>query len=165
MKNCLLCPKGTRCKGFVLHGLIVKIYNAIVQSKGENELEAITKEMSLEDMELLMTYGGQARETCWSKGMVLAVARILAHLVSGTKQKSDFILRTNIEQMLKTVMRVMSRLPKGVSLDLHILSMDIYNRSVQLLERSGDKTTVPLTTFGQACANVLRESEKKRAAS
>lgn len=155
MKSCLLCPRGTGCKGYVLNTLVVKIYNILIAHKGEDAIEAIVHDLSREDLEILASYGDQARSTCWNKGFVMAVAHILTFMVGKTKQ-SDIVLRARIEEMLRLILRVCAKLPKGIKIDLQELSMDIYNRAIELLQTSGSPNTLPLTVYGQAFASVMR---------
>lgn len=139
----------------MLNTLIVKIYNVLIAHKGEDAIEAILHDLSREDLEVLASYGDQARATCWNKGFVMAVAHILTFMVGRSKQ-ADVVLRMRIEEMLRVVLRVCARLPKGIKIDLQELSMEIYNRTIELLQSSGSTNTIPLTVYGQAFASVMR---------
>ena len=152
MKSCLLCPKGKRCRGYVLHTLILKLYDAMAEG---GDLDSIVRELSREDMAVMAEQGAKARETCWSKGFVMVVARKVAE-ITGTAT-DDMKLRTGIERMIVQMDSLFGKLPKGISIDLAELTMEIYNEATTLLEEVGSEAVVPANIVGQACMAVSRK--------
>ncbi|WP_069956611.1 hypothetical protein [Magnetovibrio blakemorei] len=155
MKNCLLCPKGTKCRGYVLSELILKLYDAVEQhGSGAGYVEALTKSLTRQDMELLSEQGQKARVTCWSKGFVLVLARKVADL-SRTVENDDE-LRIGIERLVVSVDGLFTKLPKGLSIDLSDLIMDVFNRATEILSQEGGKAGVPATILGKVIFDAAR---------
>ena len=146
MKSCLLCPKGTRCKGYILHTLILKLYSAM-ESGGDSE--AIARELSRQDLTLLAEYGQSGRQTCWSKGFVMVVERKLADLAA--QGLTDDQLRRAVERMIVRMDGLFARLPNGISVDLSELTVEIYNLACQDLQGDGVRAFLPANILGQAC--------------
>lgn len=153
MKSCLLCPKGTRCRGYTLHALILKLYDAMEEGA---ELEEVLRELSREDMMVMADQGKYARVTCWSKGFVLVVARKVADIAKTAK--TDTKLRTGIERMIVQMDVLFTKLPKGITIDLTELTMEVFNKACEILEEEGSKAMIPANVVGQACTAV---SQKK----
>ena len=151
MKSCLLCPKGTRCRGYVLSELILKLYDAVAQGK---DASAIARELTREDMELLSNQGDKARITCWSKGFVLVLSRKVADL-SRTAESEDE-LRIGMERLVVQVDGLFSKLPKGLHIDLADLVMDVYNSATEILATEGGKCVVPATILGKIVNDAAR---------
>lgn len=158
MRNCLLCPKGTRCRGYVLHTLVLKLYDAMTRRA---ETEAIVRQLSREDMEMMAELGGKARETCWGKAFVLVVGRKVADIAKTTKD--DTQMRNGIERMIVQMDGLFTKLPKGVSVDLSEMAMEVFNQACTLLDEEGSGAFVPANVVGQACAAVnIKKMEKAR---
>ncbi|MEG3619387.1 hypothetical protein V5T82_13045 [Magnetovibrio sp. PR-2] len=151
MKNCLLCPKGTKCRGYVLSELILKLYDAV--SKGL-DATAIAQQLTVEDMELLSAQGDKARITCWSKGFVLVLARKVADISKNAE--SEVELRIGIERLVVQMDGLFSKLPKGLSIDLADLVMDIYNRATEIMADEGSTCVVPATILGKVVHDAAR---------
>jgi len=154
MKNCLLCPKGRKCRGYVLSELILKLYNATEDQTGSSYVEAITQALTREDMELLSDQGQKARITCWSKGFVLVLARKVADL--SRVAQSDEELRRGIERLVVNMDSLFAKLPKGLSIDLSDLIMDVYNRATEILADEGGSSVVPATILGKVVTDAVR---------
>lgn len=152
MKSCLLCPKGQRCRGYVLHSLILKLYDAM--SDG-GSIEDIVRDLSREDMLVMAEQGAKARETCWSKGFVMVVARKVADIVKVAK--SDTQMRTGIERMIVQMDSLFTKLPKGISIDLSELAMEVFNQATDLLDSEGSDAIIPGNVIGLACTAVSRK--------
>lgn len=157
MRNCLLCPRGTKCRGYVLHGLIVKLYDAM--QSGE-DADGIARAITREDALLLADYGGRARETCWSKGFVLAVAAKLSQTVAAGVTGDP--LRRAIEQLIVRMDMLFAKLPGGIKVDLMDLTVEIYNQAVANLREAGSGGFLPTQVVGQAAMAVVRAKEEKQ---
>ena len=151
MKSCLLCPKGKKCRGYVLSELILKLYDAV--ERGDNA-DAIARQLTREDMELLNTQGDKARITCWSKGFVMVIARKVADLTRTAEHEND--LRVGMERLVVQVDSLFSKLPKGLSIDLADLVMDIYNNATEILATEGGTSVVPATILGKIVFDAAR---------
>ena len=158
MDSCLLCPRGAKCKGYVLNTLIIKIYRAMQANAGEDVLQAIAKEFSREDMAILAEYGDSSRATCWSKGFVMAISNLLADVIS--RQDNDTAIQREMTRVIKTVLGIYSRLPKGISVDVDDRSMDIYNRTIEIMKTMGISKAVPLNLFGRVWQSTMQERRK-----
>jgi hypothetical protein len=158
LKNCLLCPRGTRCKGYILHGLVLKLYTAL---EAGQDAEAVARAISNEDMHMLAEYGAVARETCWSKGFVLAMAAKLAEL--GQQGLKDTELRNGIERLITRMDNLFARLPNGVSVDLTDLTIEVYNSACEAMSATGGGF-LPASILGQAYAQLQRIKAGKGAA-
>ncbi|MBL4614080.1 MAG: hypothetical protein JKY27_04305 [Magnetovibrio sp.] len=154
MKNCLLCPKGRKCRGYVLSELILKLYDAVEQHSAGSDVEAIAKALTREDMVLLSEQGNKARVTCWSKGFVLVLARKVADLSKVAKDDDD--LRHGIERLVVRIDGLFSKLPKGLSIDLSEMIMDVYNRATEILANEGGGAVVPATILGKVVTDAVR---------
>ena len=152
MKSCLLCPKGTRCRGYVLHLVILKLLDAMETGEGA---DAIARELSREDMKLIADFGNKARETCWSKAFVLTIAKKIVGFA--TDETSEARLRAAAERLVVTLHRLFAKLPNGVRVDLGALAMDVYNQAAKGLEEKGTDNFVPANILGQACVNISRK--------
>lgn len=151
MKSCLLCPKGTRCKGYILHTLILKLYAAL-ETGGDSD--AIARELSREDLLLLAEYGDKGRQTCWSKGFVMVVGRKLADLVA--QGLTDDKLRRAIERLIVRMDGLFTKLPHGITVDLSEMTVEIYNQACENLQGEGVTAFLPANILGQACASVMQ---------
>ncbi|MCW8915372.1 MAG: hypothetical protein OQK24_05895 [Magnetovibrio sp.] len=151
MKNCLLCPKGKKCRGYVLGELVLKLYDAV--SHG-GDSAAIAKALTREDMELLSTQGDKARITCWSKGFVLVLARKVADISRAAESEEE--LRIGIERLVVQMDGLFSKLPKGLTIDLSDLVMDIYNRATEIMAEEGGTCVVPATILGKVVHDAAR---------
>lgn len=151
VKSCLLCPKGTRCRGYMLHTLILKLYD--VMEAGDNP-ESIARELSREDIQLLADYGEKARQTCWSKGFVMVVGRKLADLAA--QGMPDAALRRAVERLIVRIDGLFAKLPNGIRVDLADLTMEVYNQACENLAGEGVKVFLPANILGQAYAAVLK---------
>lgn len=154
MKNCLLCPKGRKCRGFVISELIIKLYDAVEQHGSGSSVDAIAKALTREDMVLLAEQGNKARITCWSKGFVLVLARKVADLSKNAKDDDD--LRHGIERLVVRVDGLFAKLPKGLTIDLSEMIMDVYNRATQILADEGGGAVVPATILGKVVTDAAR---------
>ncbi len=115
----------------------------------------IVRSLSREDMLLLANQGAEARETCWSKGFVLTVARKLSDMAAMGMSESQ--LRKGVERMVVQIDGLFAKLPKGINVDLSCLTMEIFNQACANLEELGADGVLPANIIGQACANVLRK--------
>lgn len=156
MKSCLLCPKGTRCRGYVLHTLILKLYDAMSH---RGSIDAIVRELSKEDMLVLADQGASARETCWSKGFVMVVGRKVADIAKTSK--NDIQMRTGMERMIVQMDSLFTKLPKGISIDLSELAMDVFNQACTVLEEEGSKAFISANIVGQACGAAVRKKQER----
>jgi len=154
VKNCLLCPKGRKCRGYVLSELILKLYDAVEDPGGAGYVESLRKALSHEDMQLLSDQGHKARITCWSKGFVLVLARKVADLSKAVD--SDEELRVGIERLVVTVDGLFAKLPKGLAIDLEDLILDVYNNATEILAQEGGTAVVPATILGKAVTDIMR---------
>ncbi|MBF0248501.1 MAG: hypothetical protein HQL36_10590 [Alphaproteobacteria bacterium] len=154
MKNCLLCPKGTNCRGYVLSELILKLYDAVEKKGSQGSIDTIARALSLEDMKLLTQHGDKARVTCWSKGFVLVLARKVADISKNAK--SDLQMRTGFERMIVSVDGLFSKLPKGIHVDMADMIMDVYNQASVILHQEGAQGMVPATVLGKVMTDVAR---------
>jgi len=155
LKSCLLCPKGTRCRGYVLHTLIFKLYNAMSEDVG---LEDIVRELSREDMLAMAEQGAKARITCWSKGFVMVVARKVAEIAKASKD--DIQMKNGIERMIVQMDGLFGKLPKGISIDLSELTVEIFNHAIQALEEEGIHSMIPASVVGKACTALSIKNRK-----
>ncbi len=121
---------------------------------GHGDTAEIIHSLSREDMLLLADQGAAARETCWSKGFVLTVARKLADMASRNMPDAD--LRTGVERMIVNMDSLFAKLPKGISIDLSELTMEIFNQACIDLEEAGTNAVLPANILGQACAAVAQ---------
>jgi hypothetical protein len=158
VKSCLLCPKGTRCRGYVLHTLILKLYEAMSHKDG---IDSIVRELTKEDMLVLAEQGASARETCWSKGFVMVVGRKVADIAKTAR--NDVEMRTGMERMIVQMDHLFTKLPKGISIDLSELAMDVFNQACAVLEEEGSKAFVSANIVGQACGAAVRKKQARRA--
>lgn len=154
MKKCLLCPKGRKCRGYVLSELVLKLYDAVEHQGSASDIEAIAKALSREDMVMLAEQGSKARITCWSKGFILVLARKVADLSKNAK--SDDELRRGIERLVVRIDGLFAKLPKGLTIDLADMVMDVYNRSTEILAEEGGGAVVPATILGKAVTDAAR---------
>ncbi len=155
MRSCLLCPRGTKCRGYILHTLILKLYDAL--EAGE-DAAGIAASITREDAKLLAEYGDKARDTCWSKGFVLAVASKLSGMV--TAGVTGDALRNSIERLIVRMDGLFSKLPHGIEVDLMELTVEIYNEACSNLKKEGANAFLPTQVVGQAAMNVVRRKEK-----
>lgn len=158
MKSCLLCPRGTACRGYVLHQLIVKLYDAL--EHGDNADE-VARELSAADMKLLAEYGMKARSTCWSKGFVLAVAAKLTQMVGAGA--SDAALRNGIDRLIVRMDGLFAKLPNGIEVDLVDLTLDIYNQAVANLKQQGADGFLPMAALGSALSSAQQRKDQGKA--
>jgi hypothetical protein len=149
VKSCLLCPRGVRCKGYVLHGLVLKLYDALESGQ---DAEACAHAITNEDMHLLAEYGAAARVTCWSKGFVLAMAAKLAVLAQ--QGLPDREMRSAVERLIVRMDNLFARLPNGVRVDLSDLAVEVYNQACEALSSSGGGGFLPASILGQAYAQI-----------
>jgi len=158
MDSCLLCPRGAKCKGYVLNTLIVKIYKAMRSNAGEDVLQSIAKDFSREDMAILSEYGDSSRATCWTKGFVMAISNLLAEIIA--QQKTEAAIQKEMSKVINTVLSIYTRLPKGIDVKVEDRSMDIYNRTVEIMRTTGTGKVVPLNLFGRVWAHTMQERRK-----
>jgi len=158
MDSCLLCPRGAKCKGYVLNTLIIKIYKAMHTNAGEDVLQSIAKEFSREDMAILAEYGDSSRVTCWTKGFVMAISNLLANIIA--KQKNEAAIQREMSRVINTVLSIYARLPKGIEVNVEDRSMDIYNRTVEIMQTTGTGQVVPLNLFGRVWSATMQERRK-----
>ncbi len=148
MKSCLLCPKGPRCRGYILYLLILKLHDAMSQGM---DSDAIIRELSREDMTIIADLGDKARATCWTKAFVLVVARKVAD-ITNTAKDDDIKLRSGIERMIVQMDMLFGKLPKGITIDLAELAMEVYNTACEMLEEQGSSAMLPANLVDQVCA-------------
>ncbi|MBY0430220.1 MAG: hypothetical protein K2Q10_03410 [Rhodospirillales bacterium] len=147
-----------KCRGYILHTLILKLYDSIESGQ---DAEHAARALTAEDMRLLADYGQKARETCWSKGFVMTVARKLADLAAIEDAPAD--LRIAVERMIVRMDGLFSRLPNGVQLDLADLSLEVYNHASLMLAERKAKIFLPANIVGNACCAVSRRKEEEAA--
>lgn len=155
MDACLVCPKGTTCRGYKLHLLILKLYDALRAGAGT---DLIVRELTREDMLTMADLGAKAEAACWNKGFVLTVARKVADITGA--MPGDAKLRLEIERMIVRMDVLFTKLPHGIAIDLSDLAMEIFNHACANLETSGADAIIPANVVGQACAAVQRKKGK-----
>ncbi len=139
MKTCLLCPQDNKCRGYVLHKLVLKIHDCT--ARGENSAEAIAKSLGCEDMLILASIGQTANSTCWSKAYRMAVAHLLSELVA--KHADEAKMRTALRRLVAHLDATFARLPSGMSVDPNDIIMDIYNMAAEEAKISGGASFIP----------------------
>lgn len=147
MENCLLCPKGVKCRGYKLHLMLLKLYD-LMEVRGK--VDDIVRELSREDMMLLAEQGAEARKTCWSKCFVLSVGRKLANFAAA--DIDDQTMRRSVEHLIVQMDSLFAKLPKGININIMDLSMEVFNQACIDLEESGSKGVLPSNILGQAFA-------------
>ncbi len=147
MKNCPLCPRGKSCQGFIIHELVLKLYNAM----GGNDASAdeIARQLSVEDLTTLDKVGNKARVTCWSKAYRLAVSHLMVRIGTDESIKNDDQARRAIQRMTVRMDSTFAKLPNDISIDLDDMILDIYNLTVEEINASGKPSLIP--------AHVLRQ--------
>ncbi len=145
MESCLLCPKGTRCRGYILHVLSLKLMAALETAA---DARAVGEALSREDRLLFADYGEKARRTCWTKAFVLTVAHRIAEFVAAGQ--ADEQLRYSIEGLFAVLDGLFARLPNGIALEMHDLAMDVYNQTCRNLEAVEGEHFVPANIVAQA---------------
>lgn len=151
LKSCLMCPKGTACCGYVLHTLILKLYEAM-EVRGCTA--SIVRELTREDMLLFAKQGAQARATCWTKGFVLAMGRRLANMAAqGT---DEITMRRGIEHLIVQMDSLFAKLPAGIHVDIMDLSMEVFNQACEDMRELGSGAVVPANILGQAYASASK---------
>lgn len=151
VENCLTCPRGTRCRGHVLHVLSLKLMAALESAA---DAGAAGRALSREDRRLFADLGEAARRTCWTKAFVLTTARRIAEFVA--QGQSDEQLRFSIEGLFSLMDGLFSRLPNGIVVELGDLTMDIYNRTCAELDTIEGEHFVPANIVAQAYTAFLR---------
>lgn len=147
MKSCLLCPRGKSCQGYVIHELVLKLYRAM--ENRDTSVDAIARQLSLEDLTTLDKVGGKARVTCWSKAYRLAVSHLIVEIGTDDSIKDEEQARRAIQRMTVRMDSTFAKLPKGITIDLDDMILDIYNLSVEEINASGKPSLIP--------AHVLRQ--------
>lgn len=153
MKLCAFCPKGTKCSGYILHTLVLKLFD--VRSASGNS-DAIAKSLSRDDLIVLADKGAAARVECWRKCFVLSVVAKIEELA--TSELPDDDLRMAVEDMIVRMGRLFSKLPKGSALDIPNLVMDIYNHLCETVNEKGLQMVVPVTCISHACMAATRST-------
>lgn len=133
MKSCLLCPKGKRCRGYVLHELLLRLYDAMAAGGGDPE--AIARRISHEDALLLARHGPAGRETCWSKALALAMAEKLAAIAR--RKLDEPALQREVKNLVDQTHALAGRLPNGVRVQLQDLALEVYNAAQATIARDG----------------------------
>ncbi|MEO5335587.1 MAG: hypothetical protein H7841_01650 [Magnetospirillum sp. WYHS-4] len=137
--------------------MILKLYDAM---EHRDSLDTIVRELSREDMLLLADQGASARETCWGKGFVMVVGRKIADIAKTAT--NDAQMRTSVERTIVQMDALFTKLPKGISIDLSELAMEVFNQACELLAKEGSKAFVSANVVGQACGAVnLRKQQAK----
>jgi len=154
MEDCLLCPKNHSCRGQVISDLVLKLFDAVEHASTGRDVDTISKALSREDMKSLTVQGETAHVMCWSKGFVWVLARKVADLSKVAQDDED--LRRGIERLVTSIDCLFGKLPKGQSIDLPALIMDVYNRVTQILAIEGCTAVVPATILGKAITEVAR---------
>lgn len=147
MKTCLLCPRGKTCQGFIIHGLVLKLYHAM--ENRDASVEEIARKLSIEDLKTLDIVGEKARVTCWSKAYRLAVSHLIVEIGADKKITTEEQACLAIQRMTVRMDSTFAKLPKDVSVDLDDMMLDIYNLAVEEINAEGKKGLIP--------AHVLRQ--------
>jgi hypothetical protein len=147
MKSCLLCTRGKSCQGYVIHELVLKLYHAMEAM--DASVEEIARKLSLEDLTTLDKVGGKARVTCWSKAYRLAVSHLIVEIGTDEGINGEEETHIAIQRMTVRMDSTFAKLPKGVSIDLDDMILDIYNLAVEEINTTGKHGLIP--------ANVLRQ--------
>lgn len=147
MKSCLLCPRGKSCQGYVIHELVLKLYRAM--ENRDSSVDEIARQLSLEDLTTLSKVGDKARVTCWSKAYRLAVSHLIVEIGADEDLKDEEDIRNAIQRMTVRMDSTFAKLPKGVTIDLDDMMLDIYNLAVEEINASGKQSLIP--------AHVLRQ--------
>jgi len=82
------------------------------------------------------------------------LARKVADLSRHAKGEED--LRHGIERLVVQVDCLFAKLPKGLTIDLADLVMDIYNNATEILASEGGKAVVPATILGKIVTDAAR---------
>lgn len=151
MDGCLLCPSGTQCRGYILHGLVLKMFSALERG---GDASAVGQALGREDRLLLARLGEQAERSCWTRAFVLTVARKLADFVA--EGQSDDELRLSVDGLFMLMDGLFGRLPNGIALDLADLAMDVYNQACADLEALDGEGFLPASIVAQGYAAFLR---------
>lgn len=157
MEDCLICPKNSDCRGYVISDLVLKLYDAVEHAATGRDVDTISKALSREDMKLLTVQGDTARVMCWSKGFVWVLARKVADLSKVAEGDED--LRMGIERLVTSIDSLFGKLPKGLSIDLPALIMDVYNRVTEILAIESCTAVVPATILGKAITEVAHRRQ------
>mgnify|MGYP006413598341 CR=1 FL=1 len=147
MKSCLLCFRGKSCQGYIIHKMVLKLYRAMENQ--DSSVDAIARQLSLEDLSTLAIVGDKARVTCWSKAYRLAVSHLIVEIGTDENIADEEEARNAIQRMTVRMDSTFAKLPKGLSIDLDDMILDIYNLSVEEINASGKKCLIP--------AHVLRQ--------
>ncbi len=147
MKSCLLCTRGKSCQGYILHELVLKLYHAM--ENRDTSIDAIARQLSLEDLTTLDKVGDKARVTCWSKAYRMAVSHLIVEIGTDENIKGEEAARRAIQRMTVRMDSTFAKLPKGITIDLDDMILDIYNLSVEEINASGKPALIP--------AHVLRQ--------
>lgn len=147
MKNCLVCPRGKACQGYVIHDLVLKLYHAM--ERHDASVDEIARQLSLEDLTTLDKVGGKARVTCWSKAYRLAVSHLIVKIGTDAGIANEEQAQRAIQRMTVRMDSTFAKLPKGIAIDLDDMILDIYNLAVEEINASGNPGLIP--------AHVLRQ--------
>lgn len=139
MKACLTCPKDDKCRGYILHGFVLKLFDAAKQ--GLTNTEEIVNTFSREEMRALATVGNDARTTCWSKAYRMAVSHRLSELVA--KHADEKRMRAALRELVQHLDATFARLPQGISVDPNDIIMDIYNMTTEEMKITGQTAFIP----------------------
>lgn len=151
MESCLLCPRGAKCRGHVLHLLSLKLVAALETT---TDARAVGEALSREDRRLFADVSEAARRTCWTKAFVLTVAdRIAAFVAAG---QTDEQLRYSIEGLFAVLDGLFARLPNGIALEMEDLALEVYNQTCVNLETIEGEHFVPANIVAQAFTAFLR---------
>lgn len=157
MKSCLLCTRGKSCQGYVIHKLVLKLYRAM--ENRDSSVDAIARRLSVEDITTLDKVGGKARVTCWSKAYRLAVSHLIVEIGGDEAIANEEHARLAIQRMTVRMDSTFAKLPKGLSIDLDDMMLDIYNLAVEEINSSGKQSLIPAHVLRQMTA----EAKNKRA--
>ena len=78
MLACDDCPGSTKCSGYNLHFVLVRVYD-LYQSGKTNKFDILFS-LSDEDEQLLERYTQNVERACWTKAALLAIVQILTRL-------------------------------------------------------------------------------------
>ncbi len=145
MDLCTFCPKGIKCDGYVLHSLIIRLYDAMGASGSSDELIKI---LSRDDLLTLANKGAEARKECWRKSFVLSVAHKFLEMAG--QDSADGKLQHDAEKMILQMDQLFSKLPKGSAIEHSELVTEIYNQICEDVKINGARQIVPINVISQA---------------
>ncbi|OEJ63674.1 hypothetical protein BEN30_17560 [Magnetovibrio blakemorei] len=105
--------------------------------------DEIARQLTLQDLVALDKVGEAARVTCWTKAYKLAVAHLIVEIGTDENILGAEATRNAIQRMTIKMDATFAKLPKGVSIDLEDMMMDLYNLTIDKMNTTDKKGLIP----------------------